>query len=240
MAASEDITHLSIGEVLALLRQEFPDLSISKIRFLEGEGLIDPERTPSGYRKFYDLDIVRLRWILRQQRDHFLPLKVIKAKLEHGGEIDFEEIGGVQETLWTSEQDERPATSLGEEVRSAPRCPLGCEFRPTPARWQDRRPNATVHQRSTAPPDPPPVGTGQKVELTALEPTAAARDGAAPWRLPRGLRNCRSAQRCAAPRVRRAPPASIGPTTLWVWEPASASKIWLPPRECPSTRSSRW
>ncbi len=73
--------HLSIGEVLSLLREEFPDITISKIRFLESQGLLDPERTPSGYRKFYEDDVDRLRWILRQQREHFLPLKVIKGRL---------------------------------------------------------------------------------------------------------------------------------------------------------------
>jgi DNA-binding transcriptional MerR regulator len=73
--------HLSIGEVLSLLQEEFPDVTISKIRFLESQGLIDPERTPSGYRKFYEADIERLRWILVQQREHFLPLKVIKDRL---------------------------------------------------------------------------------------------------------------------------------------------------------------
>jgi DNA-binding transcriptional MerR regulator len=73
--------HSSIGEVLSLLQEEFPDVTISKIRFLESQGLLDPERTPSGYRKFYDEDIDRLRWILRQQREHFLPLKVIKDRL---------------------------------------------------------------------------------------------------------------------------------------------------------------
>src|SRR5579884_36022 len=75
-------THLSIGEVLSLLREEFPDITISKIRFLESQGLLDPERTPSGYRKFYEPDVDRLRWILRQQKEHFLPLKVIKGRLE--------------------------------------------------------------------------------------------------------------------------------------------------------------
>ncbi len=72
---------LSIGEVLSLLKDEFPDVTISKIRFLESQGLLDPERTPSGYRKFYEDDVDRLRWILRQQREHFLPLKVIKGRL---------------------------------------------------------------------------------------------------------------------------------------------------------------
>ena len=74
--------YLSIGEVLALLLEEFPDVTISKIRFLESQGLIAPERTPSGYRKFYDADLVRLRWILHQQKEHFLPLKVIKERLD--------------------------------------------------------------------------------------------------------------------------------------------------------------
>ena len=80
--------HLSIGEVLALLQPEFPDVTISKIRFLESQGLIDPERTPSGYRKFYDDDLERLRWILTQQRDHFLPLKVIKDRIDDGDLAD--------------------------------------------------------------------------------------------------------------------------------------------------------
>jgi len=76
-----DRAHLSIGEVLSLLQEEFPDVTISKIRFLESQGLLDPERTPSGYRKFYAGDIGRLRWILTQQKEHFLPLKVIKDRL---------------------------------------------------------------------------------------------------------------------------------------------------------------
>ncbi len=75
-------SYLSIGDVLTLLRQEFPDVTISKIRFLESQGLVNPERTPSGYRKFYDADVDRLRWVLRQQREHFLPLKVIKDRLD--------------------------------------------------------------------------------------------------------------------------------------------------------------
>lgn len=85
--APTDRTHLSIGEVLSLLQEEFPDVTISKIRFLESQGLLDPERTPSGYRKFYEADIDRLRWILRQQKDHYLPLKVIKDRLDETGPI---------------------------------------------------------------------------------------------------------------------------------------------------------
>jgi len=73
---------LTIGDVLAHLKPEFPDLTISKIRFLEGEGLVQPERTPSGYRKFSAADVSRLRYVLAQQKDHYLPLKVIKEQLE--------------------------------------------------------------------------------------------------------------------------------------------------------------
>jgi DNA-binding transcriptional MerR regulator len=71
----------SIGEVLVAVKTEFPDITISKIRFLESEGLITPERTPSGYRKFYVDDVDRLKSILRMQRDEYLPLKVIKERL---------------------------------------------------------------------------------------------------------------------------------------------------------------
>jgi len=71
----------SIGEVLVAVKTEFPDITISKIRFLEAEGLIEPERTPSGYRKFYVDDVDRLKSILRMQRDEYLPLKVIKERL---------------------------------------------------------------------------------------------------------------------------------------------------------------
>ncbi|TMK18607.1 MAG: MerR family transcriptional regulator [Actinobacteria bacterium] len=73
--------YMSIGEVLGVLQPEFPDVTVSKIRFLESEGLIDPERTASGYRKFYQRDLDRLRFILALQRDSYLPLKVIRERL---------------------------------------------------------------------------------------------------------------------------------------------------------------
>jgi DNA-binding transcriptional MerR regulator len=78
--------YMSIGEILVTLKTEFPDITISKIRFLEGEGLIDPERTPSGYRKFRQEDVDRLRTILRMQRDEYLPLKVIKERIDKSEE----------------------------------------------------------------------------------------------------------------------------------------------------------
>jgi len=93
---------LSIGEAINLLRDDFPDVSVSKIRFLESQGLIDPGRSPSGYRQFDEDDMARLRFILQQQRDHFLPLKVIKSKL----------------TLWergeAPGEGAAPSTRLGE------------------------------------------------------------------------------------------------------------------------------
>src|SRR6188508_107195 len=73
---------MSIGAVLDRLRPDFPDVTISKIRFLEAEGLISPERTPSGYRRFSIADCERLRFVLTAQRDQYLPLKVIKEQLE--------------------------------------------------------------------------------------------------------------------------------------------------------------
>jgi DNA-binding transcriptional MerR regulator len=112
--------YLSIGEVLTLLKDEFPDVTISKIRFLESQGLLDPERTPSGYRKFYDNDVARLRWILRQQREHFLPLKVIKGRLIGDSEAE----GGAEETAGTTTAapaTAAPASTVDPEPLAPPR-----------------------------------------------------------------------------------------------------------------------
>ncbi|HEU5109510.1 MAG TPA: MerR family transcriptional regulator [Micromonosporaceae bacterium] len=72
---------MSIGEVLAELRAEFPDTTISKLRFLEAEGLVEPQRTAAGYRKYTWADVARLRYVLAAQRDHYLPLRVIREHL---------------------------------------------------------------------------------------------------------------------------------------------------------------
>ena len=82
-----EASYLSIGEVLGLLLEQFPDVTISKIRFLESQGLISPERTASGYRKFYEDDVELLKVILTEQRRNYLPLRVIKDRLD-SGEID--------------------------------------------------------------------------------------------------------------------------------------------------------
>jgi len=73
---------MSIGEVLAQLRAEFPDTTISKLRFLESEGLVEPDRTAAGYRKYSREDVARLRYVLTAQRDHYLPLRVIREHLD--------------------------------------------------------------------------------------------------------------------------------------------------------------
>ncbi|MEO3783889.1 MerR family transcriptional regulator [Actinocorallia sp. B10E7] len=82
MSANAARAYMTIGDVLASLQGEFPDITHSKIRFLEAEGLIEPERTPSGYRKFTSADVERLRYILAAQRDRYLPLRVIKEQLD--------------------------------------------------------------------------------------------------------------------------------------------------------------
>ncbi len=104
----------TIGEAINLLREEFPDVTVSKLRFLEGQGLIDPGRSPSGYREFADADLERIRYILRQQRDHYLPLKVIKSKLtawERGEEPTVEPAGGSPPDAYFSVS----AVSMGED-----------------------------------------------------------------------------------------------------------------------------
>jgi DNA-binding transcriptional MerR regulator len=148
--------YLSIGEVLSLLKDEFPDITISKIRFLESQGLLDPERTPSGYRKFYETDVERLRWILRQQREHFLPLKVIKGRLT-GDEAEEEGSGGVVAP---------PAPPVEDQVEVPPEPP------PAPAR-RTARPSPTAESSLSA--------GASGVNLTADELASAS--GLTPERL---------------------------------------------------------
>lgn len=116
-ARSAKAKTMSIGVVLEKLTAEFPDITVSKIRFLESEGLITPQRSSSGYRRFTEADVDRLRYILRTQRDNYLPLKVIRQQLEamdsgavaslHGHESD---------TIVSPESFKEPAlTKLSEE-----------------------------------------------------------------------------------------------------------------------------
>ena len=112
----------SIGEILDDLRGDFPDISVSKIRFLESQGLISPERSPSGYRQFTEADLDLLRWILRQQRDHYLPLKVIRRRLKEGDgpgrEVDLggSADGGTATSTSTSATSQAPARVAAASV----------------------------------------------------------------------------------------------------------------------------
>ncbi|WP_208828073.1 MerR family transcriptional regulator [Streptomyces ficellus] len=110
---------VSIGTVLNQLREEFPEVTISKIRFLEAEGLVEPQRTASGYRKFSARDVERLGRILRMQRDHYLPLKVIREHLdavERGEQVELPAAPGPQrEPLdgepWQADGQDRPTAA---------------------------------------------------------------------------------------------------------------------------------
>jgi len=142
----------SIGEVLVSVKTEFPDITISKIRFLESEGLIEPERTPSGYRKFYEKDVERLKSILRMQRDEYLPLKVIKDRLlqqetESGQALEeaveataepAEELAEPPTGLQMSIEEMSAATGIDRErIRELESFGLVCSHGPESARYYD-------------------------------------------------------------------------------------------------------
>ena len=144
----------SIGEVLVAVKTEFPDITISKIRFLESEGLIQPERTPSGYRKFYEEDLERLKSILRMQRDEYLPLKVIKERLLKQDAGELEEPTPAEEDDAPGEVEEvlaEPATGLQmpieemsaatgvdrERIKELESYGLVCSHGPESARYYD-------------------------------------------------------------------------------------------------------
>ncbi len=142
----------SIGEVLVSVKTEFPDITISKIRFLESEGLIEPERTPSGYRKFYEKDVERLKSILRMQRDEYLPLKVIKDRLlqqeSESGQVlqeadeavaePAEELAEPPTGLQMSIEEMSAATGIDRErIRELESFGLVCSHGPESARYYD-------------------------------------------------------------------------------------------------------
>jgi DNA-binding transcriptional MerR regulator len=114
---------MSIGEVLAILKPEFADVTVSKIRFLEGAGLVQPDRSASGYRKFSEDDVARLRFVLRAQRDQYLPLRVIRQRL-----ADLEAVGGLYAKGGASARAEAPdALAVEAQPLGAGRQPRGEE-----------------------------------------------------------------------------------------------------------------
>ena len=123
-----------------MVQQDFPDVTISKIRFLESQGLLEPERTSSGYRKFYDNDVERLRWILHQQRDNYLPLKVIKDRISNG----------------FADRDRSAPTSSPAPVATAP----DGAVEPAPEAPPEARPHhadSPAEPAATTPTEPPPA-----------------------------------------------------------------------------------
>ena len=176
--------YLSIGEVLGLLLEDFPDVTISKIRFLESQGLIEPERTPSGYRKFYDHDVDLLRAILHEQKANFLPLKVIRDRIE-SGTIDKDSTGGRTPPRGIRNVDTSANhPSAGQTtVRSSETQPFGIE-RDSVFRRTDGGPE-WAEGRAIIPGDPtppPPITTAVPImsSLPVIEPepvVAASRQG---------------------------------------------------------------
>ena len=148
--SASDRPYLSIGEVLGLLLEEFPDVTISKIRFLESQGLIVPERTSSGYRKFHDEDVDRLKYILREQKEKFLPLRVIKDRLDTPPDgIDRNTPRGIKNVsvaVEASEVDDNPSVSASSPTPSKSH-PAARAVRAVPS-IADKAP------KRPAPPDP--------------------------------------------------------------------------------------
>jgi DNA-binding transcriptional MerR regulator len=190
-------TYLSIGDVLTLLREEFPDVTISKIRFLESQGLVNPERSPSGYRKFFDHDVERLRWVLRQQREHFLPLKVIRDRLADG-ELDDRELedgdNGKQagagaldgmEAISAGEQptkadEEAMARILADASRRAARIPEAAQVHRAQSSLGEAHSSVEEYGRPTVSPTPDePARTAEGAAQIARGAAASAVSGAA-------------------------------------------------------------
>ena len=192
-------TYLSIGDVLTLLREEFPDVTISKIRFLESQGLVNPERSPSGYRKFFEADVERLRWVLRQQREHFLPLKVIRDRLADG---DLSE-GGEPSAVGAGPQRRRPGPTARSPHGPTPWPAPGCRGAAAPAAspGQRRRPARTAGPECKSSRRKPMTRRWRGYWPTHLAGRAAC---------PRRRVNARRCRRCPipVPRTRRDTPTS--------------------------------
>jgi DNA-binding transcriptional MerR regulator len=149
---------------LSMLKEEHADVTISKIRFFESQGLIEPERTPSGYRKFYEDDIARLRWILVQQRDNFLALKVIKRRMEESGFDPTAEIVAEVSPEPSAEATEgslREPTLFARRDEDAPKGPalaetVSPEPEPEPTAAQEPEPEPEAESMAEPEPEPEP------------------------------------------------------------------------------------
>jgi DNA-binding transcriptional MerR regulator len=194
--------YLSIGEVLGLLLGEFPDVTISKIRFLESQGLIEPERTASGYRKFYDADVERLRFILREQRENYLPLKVIRDRLEGEtptGGITRHDTGAPAARIDdTTAVMSRPQVEAADAAAGAAGAPAPEHVEEVPSDADVRgHPAGSVPLPGAAPVADPVAEPEPQLDLAAPEPVAAEPVAAEP-----------------APPAAPPPPARPGPGQL--------------------------
>ena len=172
-------SYRSIGDVLTLLRPEFEDITISKIRFLEAQGLVSPQRSPSGYRKFYEEDVERLRYVLLQQRDHFLPLKVIRDRLN--GVTSEEDTGAgdpppeVASKSATKSASTNKSSLSGSSPTNSVTTPPAKSAAPTaapPAPAHTATPRATS-QVSTTPPPASSTSATSETSATQASPTSS-------------------------------------------------------------------
>jgi DNA-binding transcriptional MerR regulator len=169
MPEATDTGFLSIGEVLGLLLEQFPDITISKIRFLESQGLISPERTASGYRKFYEDDVELLKVILTEQRRNYLPLRVIKDRLD-SGEIDPTGEHGRPNGDEPADDPDEP-TDEGEESTQASAAIQRDSIRAHPSSRRKSDPAAPAPRAETpaSGPEPEPAPQSQLLPGVMLE-----------------------------------------------------------------------
>ena len=176
---------LSIGSVLDALRADFPEITISKIRFLESEGLIRPARTPAGYRQFSHADVVRLRFVLSAQRDHYLPLKVIRARLDEfdrnpvdgGPTLPGETPGGADGALATAAPPESGGPSFGGPGLGGPGGPGGPTTPSGPSAAATARVRSLASVADRVEPDEDPDGARTARGDTVSRDVMLAEDG---------------------------------------------------------------
>ena len=171
--------------MLDALRADFPEITISKIRFLESEGLIRPARTPAGYRQFSHADVVRLRFVLSAQRDHYLPLKVIRARLDEfdrnpvdgGPTLPGETPGGADGALATAAPPESGGPSLGGPGLGGPGGPGGPTTPSGPSAAATARVRSLASVADRVEPDEDPDGARTARGDTVSRDVMLAEDG---------------------------------------------------------------
>ena len=238
-------TYLSIGDVLTLLREEFPDVTISKIRFLESQGLVNPERSPSGYRKFFEHDVERLRWVLRQQREHFLPLKVIRDRLADGDLDDASsDVGNGKPSEHASVAAGAPAPALVTEQPTKADQEAMARILEDASRRAARLPDDAQARRglqvvaagdTAAPPAPAPTERDREAPGSAVPPARTPAAQAAPSARADGPRAAGTPRGAATKGSGRANGTPLPPRAE---TPAPASGTGRPPTETKARKSA--